>query len=44
MSWEERKRMGQWECELTEPVEKCAGNGLGLGIAAWAELGLALTS
>lgn len=34
--------MRQWERELTDLVEKCAGNGLGLGIALWAELGLAL--
>lgn len=42
MSWEERSGMRQWERELTDVVEKCAGNGLGLGIALWAELGLAL--
>lgn len=42
MSWEKKRRLGQWEHELTDPVEKHAGNGLGLGIAAWAELGLAL--
>lgn len=34
--------MRQWERELTDLVEKCAGNGLGSGIALWAELGLAL--
>lgn len=36
--------MGQWEREFTHPVEKCAGNELGLGMAVWAELGLALTA
>lgn len=37
MSWEERKRMGQWECELTDLWKSVQEMGW-----FWAELGLAL--